>query len=168
MNFSHPRVKTKSTATIGASCSLNDIPEEPSTNLQEHPIPNINSRTIYVTAIHETACKEIEWHIARLSKTSTKACFAKQAIIKKNYKAKIVQGNKATAAPTYTGVMKHHQKKMDKVMEFFLYNDDIECCIKGTKQKWVKSRLDILNVWPMKIGTKLSRKEILDLEHDGF
>jgi hypothetical protein len=61
-----------------------------------------------VTAIHETTCKETEWHIARLSKTSAKACFAQQAITKKNCKAKIVPGNTAIAAPTYTGIMEYH------------------------------------------------------------
>jgi hypothetical protein len=30
----------------------------------------------HVTAIQETTCKETEWHIARLPKTSAKACFA--------------------------------------------------------------------------------------------
>jgi hypothetical protein len=133
---------------------LSDIPEEPSIDLQEHPIPNVNNRMTHVTAIHETAYQEIEWHISRLPKTSTKACFAQQAITKKNYKAKIVQGNTATAAPTYTGVMEHYQKKTDKVMEFFFCNDDIECCVKGTKWKWVKSKPDVPNVWPVKIGTQ--------------
>jgi hypothetical protein len=146
MNFSHARVKTRSIATASASFSLSDIPEEPSTDLQEHPIPNVNSRTTHVTAIHETACKETEYHIARLPKTLAKACFAQQAITKKNCKAKIVQGNTATAAPTYTGIMEHHQKKTDKVMEFFFCNDDIEHCIKGTKRRWVKSRPDVPNV----------------------
>jgi hypothetical protein len=168
VNFSRPRVRTRSTAAAGASCSLSDIPKEPSTDLQEHPIPNVNNRTTHVTAIHEIACKESEWHIARLPKTSTKACFAQQAITKKNCKAKIVQGNTATAAPTYTEVMEHHQKETDKVMEFFFCNDDIEHCIKGTKRRWVKSRPDVPNVWPVKIGTNLSRKEILDLERTGF
>jgi hypothetical protein len=168
VNFSHPRVRTRSTTAVGASCSLSDIPEEPSTDLQEHPIPNVNSRMTHVTAIHKTACQETEWHISRLPKTLAKACFAQQAITKKNCKAKIVQGNTATAAPTYIGVMKHYQKKTDKVMEFFFCNDDIECCIKGTKWRWVKSKLDVPNVWPVKIGTNLSKKEILDLERAGF
>jgi hypothetical protein len=79
-----------------------------------------------------------------------------------------VQGNTATAAPTYTGVMEHHQKKMDKVMEFFFRNDDIERCVKGTKRRWVKCRSNVPNVWSVKIGTNLSRKEILDLEHASF
>jgi hypothetical protein len=167
VNFSCPQVRTRSTAAAGASCSLSDILEEPSTALQEHPIPNVNSRTIHVTTIHKTACKETEWYITRLPKTSAKACFAQQASTKKNCKVKIMQGNTATAAPTYTGVMEHHQKKTDKVMKFF-YNDDIERCTKGTKRRWVKSRPDVPNVWPVKIGTNLSRKEILDLEHVGF
>jgi hypothetical protein len=161
VNFSRPRVRPRSTAAVGASCSLSDIPEKPSTDLQEHPISNVNNRTTHVTAIHETVCKETEWHIVRLPKTSAKACFAQQAITKKNCKMKIVQGNTATAAPTYTRVMEHHQKKTDKVMEFFFCNDDIECCIKGTKQRWVKSRPNVPNIWPVKISTNLSRKEIL-------
>jgi hypothetical protein len=76
VNFFHPRVRTRSTAAAGASCSLSDILEEPSTDLQEHPIPIVNSRTTHVTAIQETTYKEAEWHIARLPKTSAKACFA--------------------------------------------------------------------------------------------
>jgi hypothetical protein len=86
-----------------------------------------------VTAVHETACKETEWHIARLPKTSAKACFAQQTITENKYEAKIVQGNKPTAAPTYIGVMQHAHKKKPKVMEFFFCNDDIERYVKGTK-----------------------------------
>jgi hypothetical protein len=168
VNFSCPRVRTRSTAAAGASCSLSNIPEELSTDLQEHPIPNVNSRTTHVTAIHKTACKEIEWHISRLLKTSAKAYFAHQAITKKNCKAKIVQGNTATAAPTYTGVMEHYQKKTDKVIEFFFCNNDIEHCVKGTKRRWMKSKPDVPNVWHVKIGTNLSRKEILDLKQASF
>ena len=58
-------------------------------------------------------------------------------------------------------------------MEFFFYNDDIERCIKGTKRKWVQSRLDIpignrKIIWPVKIGTKFSKKEVLDFKTNGF
>jgi hypothetical protein len=121
-----------------------------------------------MTTVHETTCKETEWYIARLPKTSTKACFAQQAITKKKCKAKIVQGNKPTAAPTYTSVMRNPHKKRPEVMEFFFCNDDIERCVKGTKRKWVQSRPDIPSIWPVKIGTNLSKNEILDLENVGF
>jgi hypothetical protein len=32
----------------------------------------------------------------------------------------------------------------------------------------VKSRPDVPNIWPVKIGNNLSKKEILDVEHAGF
>jgi hypothetical protein len=114
-----------------------------SPELQEDQAPNNLGiagdvgRPSHVTAIHETACKEMEWHIARLPKTSAKAYFVQQAITKKKYEAKIVQGNKPMAAPTYTGVMLHAHKKKPEVMEFFFCNDDIERCVKGTRRKWV-------------------------------
>ena len=82
--------------------------------------------------------------------------------------AKIVQGNKPTAAPTYTGVMQNAHKKRPKIMEFFFYNNNIERCVKGTKRKWVQSRPDIPSIWLVKIGTNLSKKDILDLEIAGF
>ena len=53
-------------------------------------------------------------------------------------------------------------------MEFFFCNDDIERSVKGTKQRWVKSRPDVPNVWPVEIGINLSKKEILDLKCIGF
>jgi hypothetical protein len=74
----------------------------------------------------------------------------------------------ATTAPTYTGVMVHYQKKTDKVIQFFFCNNDTERCVKSTKRRWLKSRLDVPNIWLVKIGTNFSKKEILDLEHIGF
>jgi hypothetical protein len=109
----------------------------------------------------------MKWHIAKLPKTSTKACFAQQAITKKKCEAKIVQGNKPTAIPTYTCVIQNAHKKRPEVKEFFR-NDDIERYVKGTKQKWVQSRPNIPSIWPVKIETSLSKKKILDLESVGF
>jgi hypothetical protein len=174
VNFSHPRIATRSSRANHASCSLPNVVEELSPELQEDQAPNNLGTTGdvgrpgHVTSIHETACKEMEWHIARLSKTSAKACFTQQAITKKKCEAKIVQGNKSTAAPTYTGVMQNAHKKRPEVIEFFFCNDNIERCVKGTKRKWIQSRPNIPSIWPVKIGTNLSKKEILDLESVGF
>jgi hypothetical protein len=174
VNFSRPQIATRSSRANHASCSLLDVVEEVSPELQEDQAPNnlgiVDNveRPGHVTAVHETACKETEWHIARLPKTSAKACFAQQAITKKKCEAKIVQGSKPMAAPTYTGIMQSTHKKRPEVMEFFFCNDDIERCIKGTKRKWVQSRPDIPSIWPVKIGTNLSKKEILDFESAGF
>ena len=153
MNFSRPLISTRSFGARGASCSLNDILEELSPNLQEHPIPIDNSRVTHVTAIQEAAYKEAEWYITRLSKTSAKACFAHQAITKKKCKAKIIQGNRTTATSTYTRIMVHYKKKKDEAMQFFFYNDDIKQFVKGTRRKWIKSKPEVPNIWLVKIGT---------------
>jgi hypothetical protein len=174
VNFSRPQIATKSMRANHANCSLPDVVEELSPEQQEDQPPNSLDnvgnigRAGHVTVVHETACKEIEWHIARLPKTSAKACFAQQAITKKKCEAKIVQGNKPTAAPTYTGIMRNAHKKRPEFKEFFFCNDDIERCLKGTKQEWVQSRPDIPSIWLVKIGSNLSKKEILDLESVGF
>jgi hypothetical protein len=120
----------------------------PSCKRTKHPTSTAGDVGIpgHVTAIHETACMETEWHIARLPKTSAKACFVQQAIAKKKCEAKIVQGNKPTEVPTYTGVMLHAHKKKPEVMEFFFCNDDIEGCVKGTRRKWVQSRPNIPSI----------------------
>jgi hypothetical protein len=53
-------------------------------------------------------------------------------------------------------------------MPFFFCNADIERCVKGSRQRWVKSRPDVPEIWPMKFGTNLIKKEILALENAGF
>jgi hypothetical protein len=95
VNFSHPRVRTRSTTAKEASCSLNIILEEFSPDLQDgHTIapdaptelvtPINISRAPHVTAIQGTHCNEYQWHIAKLPKTSTKACFAQQRLVLHN------------------------------------------------------------------------------------
>jgi hypothetical protein len=174
VNFSRQRMATRSSRAKHASCSLPDVVEELSPELEEVHAFNTQGTTSnvgrggHVTSVQETACDESEWHIARLPKTSGKACFAQQAITKTKCEAKIVRGNKPTAAPTYTGTIQHSHNKRPEEMAFYFCNDDIERCVKGTKRKWVKKKPDIPSVWPVKIGTDLSKKEILDLESAGF
>jgi hypothetical protein len=178
VNFSHPRIATRSARTNHASHSLDDVVEELSPNLQEDQASN-NLGTmadvgspLHVTAIQETVCKKTEWHIARLPKTSSKTssntCFAQQAITKKKCTAKIMQGNRSTAAPTYIGMIVHYKKEKEERTQFFFCNNDMEWHIKGTRRRWVQSRPNVLSIWPVKIGTNFSKKEILDLENVGF
>ena len=130
--------------------------------------PPSSLRVQYTKYVLESDCDDRQWHIARLPKTSAKACFAQQAITKKKCIAKIVQGGKCTAAPTYTGMMDSYKKNTTEKMQFFFCNDDIERCVKGSRRKWVLSKPEIPDVWPVKIGTNLSSKEILGLQIAGF
>ena len=121
----------------------------------------------HTKVVLETACNEKQWHIARLPKTSAKACFAQQATTMKKCVARIVQDNKSTAAPTYTGMMRNYKKTMVQ-MQFFFCNNDIERCVKGTIRKWVQSKPPVPQIWPVQLGTNLTQQEVLALEHAGF
>ena len=173
INISRPRIPTRSSHLESARPATMVVVESPTTSEQEehllppHQSPQQDDR-YHVTVVEETACNPSEWHIARLPKTSAKACFAQQAITKKKCIALIVQDGKSTAAPTYTGLMDNYRKNKKESMQFSFCNDDIERCVKGTKRKWVVSRPEVPKVWPVKLGTNLSTKEILSLENAGF
>lgn len=68
----------------------------------------------------------------------------------------------------YTGLMDNYKKRRRDRMQFFLCNDNIERCDKRTRRKWVVSRLDAPDIWPVKRDTNLTRKEIQALENGGF
>lgn len=122
VNFSRPRFQTRSTKPHFSDDTSKDDVQNETNDDQRHDTPvevearGTVSRTNHVTAVQETACDESEWHIARLSKTSAKACFALQAITKKKCIAKIVQDGKNTAAPTYTGIMDNYKKNRKESM----------------------------------------------------
>jgi hypothetical protein len=58
--------------------------------------------------------------------------------------------------------------------KLFFCPDDIEHCVKGSRRKWVdkfsadQEQTPIPPLWPVKIGTNLTRPEILKLENAGF
>jgi hypothetical protein len=178
VNFSHPRTGTRSTKARVDASTFNDKFEESTPKVQEEldvadaskeaPTPLAQGAIPHITAVQETACRESQWHIARLPKNSAKACFAQQAITKKKCIAKIVQNGKSTPAPTYTGLMDSYKKNKKERMQFFFCNDDIERCVKGTRRKWVVSRPEVPEIWPVMLGTNLTKAEILALEDAGF
>jgi hypothetical protein len=178
VNFSRPRVGTKSTQASASPIPLGTTSEEslPHTREEEPKFPvsrspvNVSTgvEASRVTSIEETFCDESQWHIARLLKTSAKACFALQALTKKKCIAKIVQNNRGTAAPTYIGNMDNYKKNKIERMQFYFCNDDIERCVKGSKRKWVLSKPEVPSIWPVKAGTNLTPKEILELQNAGF
>ena len=61
-----------------------------------------------------------------------------------------------------------------KIEKFFFFPDDIEGCIKGSRCKWAdkfsldQERPPISPMWPIKLGTNLTRLEILKLENASY
>jgi hypothetical protein len=51
---------------------------------------------------------------------------------------------------------------------FFFCADDIERCVKGHRRRWIEPFSDYPSVWPVKIGTNLTRSEIEALENARF
>ena len=92
----------------------------------------------HVTSVHESDCDVKKWHIARVSKTSAKKCFALQANTRRNCQEKIVRMGKNTPAPMYTGVMEVRRQGKEVVMDCFHCSDDIERCVKDTNGTWVR------------------------------
>ena len=172
ISISRPRVQTRS-ATLSDSPPPVTTPDSPIAADEDQPqLPTQDAPQqvdrYHVTAVEETLCNPAQWHIARLPKTSAKACFALQAITKKKCVARSVQDGKSTVAPTYSGLMDNYRKKRLDPREFFFCRDNIERCVKGTRRRWVVSVPPIPEVWPVKLGTNLTCKEILSLENAGF
>jgi hypothetical protein len=69
--------------------------------------------------------------------------------------------------PPHTLVLWSTTRRKRRNLSFFV-SADIEHCVKSTRRRWVQSRPDVPSIWPVKIGTNLSKKEILDLESAGF
>lgn len=123
----------------------------------------------HVTIVLESACDTSKWHIARCPAKSAKKCFALQSNTRKKCTARIVTGPKGTPAPTYTGMkIAYGSSNRQEIHDFWFCADDIERCVNENKCHYVIDKPEIPTIWPVQIGTKLTREEILSLEEAGF
>lgn len=180
VNYSHPRGSKR--AALARVVSLPVITEDEEDEVEEDaattevaPVsPALEGGIRRVTSVQETKVDERTWHIARLPKESSKACWAQRAVTKKKCSAKIVRNAMSTPAPTYTGEWLNLRLGKEVTIPFFFCCDDIERCVKGTRRKWVthysptEPRPPVPDVWPVKLGTNLKRNEIRALEAAGF
>ena len=103
-----------------------------------------------------------------------KSCWVNHASTKKKCTARIVTNNKSVLAPNYTGMWHHYKLQSMKCMDFVFCPDDTDRCVKGPRRKWVmpfssgEQKSLISPIWPVKIGTNLTRSEIFALENAGF
>ena len=127
-----------------------------------------------VTVIQEIKVDISLWHIVRIPYTSRKSCWTNHAGTKKKCTARIVTNNKSVPAPIYTGMWHYYKLQSMKRTDFVFCLDDIERCVKGPCQKWVMSlsaderKPPISPIWPVKIGTNLTRSEIFALDNASF
>ena len=180
-NFCRPRVETRSAKaqkTIEVLQEFDgdedlDFGIEHGTSTEDPLMVNLhlqNSRPTHVTGVEESDCDVTDWHITRVPKHRTGvACWALQAISRKQCTMKIIQKKKATACPSYTGIWTNYHTGKNQQHEFYFCPDDIHRCVQGTSKKWVLTRPDTVpKIWPVKRGTNLKRSEIIALERAGF
>jgi hypothetical protein len=155
VNFSQPRVRTRSTTTSS------EILEGKGKQIDANSSP-------HVTVACESDCDTSKWHIARISHKSNAKCHAQQQGSNIKCTAKIARGKKGTPAPTYQGRKVDYGSKREVVADFWFCWDDIERCVKGSKRKWIIDWPEVPKVWPVLSGTQLNREETLLLQHAGF
>lgn len=68
---------------------------------------------------------------------------------------------------TYTELKKEFCSTNNLEYELWIFLSDIKRCVSGGK-KYVSDWRIVLSTWLVKIGTDLSRKEVLVLEDTGF
>ena len=122
----------------------------------------------HTTSMLETNCPSSHWHIARLPSNSAKRCWAMQANTGSLCNAKVGTSKHGTLAPTYKGLKKEYHSTNNVEYEFWFCHDDIKRCVSGNKKMYVLDWPVVPNTWPVKIGTNLSRQEVLALKDVGF
>ena len=99
------------------------------------PSPPIGIDVRHITTVQESRINERTWHITRIPKTSSKACWAQMAVTKKKCSACIVLYGKSTPASTYSGLWHNVRLNCEEQMQFLFCFDDIERCFKGSHRK---------------------------------
>ena len=141
---------------------------------QIQPLPLIGTDIHHITTVQESTVNEKTWHIARIWKTSAKACWAQMAVTKRKCTARIILHGKSIPAPTYSRAWRNVRLNHEEQMQFFFCFDDIEKCVKGSRCKWIipysdtQERPYVPTIWLVKIGTNLTYSEIVALKNAGF
>jgi hypothetical protein len=105
VNFSQPRVRTRSTAA--STQVMEDFEKQHMVNPSQH-----------VTVAFESDCDTSKWHIARINHKSNAKCQAQQRRSNIKCTAKIARGQKGSLAPTYRGKNEDYRSKREVVADF--------------------------------------------------
>ena len=138
LNYSHPRVAQRTTRSHASP--LPTIIEESSPSILEVSPPPTGLGFCRVTTVEESEVDKKLWHNVRVSYNFSKACWTMHVVTKKKCIAKIISNSKSIPAPAYLGIWNYYKFTTPKVEKFF-FPDDIECCVKGSRRKWVDNSL---------------------------
>lgn len=91
----------------------------------------------HTTSVLETDGPNFYWHIVGLPPSSTKRCWAMQAITRNLCNAKVRIGKHGTSRPTYKVMKKKFHFTNNVEHEFWSCHDNIKRCVSGNKSEYV-------------------------------
>ena len=121
----------------------------------------------HTTNMLELECQESQWHISRLPYPLKKKCHASHANTKHTCKAKVGKCKHGIPMPIYRGLKKKVCSSNHMPWDFWICTNDINLCVKGRK-KWVLDWPNLHTIWPVKVGTNLTQKEVFVLASNSF
>jgi hypothetical protein len=142
-----------------------DLEADVPTLLVENRTSNVTESVHHITGVQESHCDIQQWHIRRMPSVGKKVCFAMQTVIGRKCIQKLPL---SIHALTYFRFLHVQSKNKDFEQLFYFCPDNIARCVKGTRCKWIKSRPDVPDVWPVQRGTNLNARDIMTLEQAGF
>lgn len=124
----------------------------------------------HIKLVLETDCPSFYWHTARLPTNLGKRYSVMQANTRTLCNAKVESSKHSIRAPMYKGLKKKYDFTNSPEYKFcnWFCLVDINRCVNGSKIKYMLDCHVVPNIWPVKIGTNLSRFEVLVLKEAGF
>jgi hypothetical protein len=105
------------------------------------------------------------WQIERINPSALDLCRGQFA--GKHCGYRITKYKQPTATPTFTGIQRKSGLKGTKQKQFWFCPTDVIRCVMD-QTRCVMHYLDILEMWPVKVGTNLIQTEVEGLESTGF
>ena len=115
----------------------------------------------------ESPCSDLtQWRIQRVPLGSSETCHG--CIDGRRCNAKIAKYQRVVATPTFLGIERHSKSKETRQVQVWFWPTKLDRCVLGPEGKWIINYPDILDKWPVMVGTSLTQAEVISLESSGF
>lgn len=84
------------------------------------------------------------------------------------WKVNTGKNKEGTLVAAYRGLKRIFRSNNHTPINFWFCANEINRCMKGSKEKWVLDWLSLLTMWAVKVGTNLTHEEVFALKDVGF
>jgi hypothetical protein len=161
VNFSSPWQTNSTRVQVGCA-------HQPQESSIQHGIQSrLGNHGWKATYILKSTCNQEIFHIARTIANSKVQCLVIQFEGRK-CERKVAQGSSCTQALVFYGWFKPIGNKYVKYKTMWFCPNDMSCCVLGDVRDFVKGKPQVLEVWLVFTGTKLTQMEVAFLEEASF